>query len=267
MVQRTGFSGQTSDGGPRHRLGRFLGLVGALVAGFLLTILAGVATVFLLFDSAAETAGFIALFCVLTLTPAAGLWFTRNRYWRAVAFGLTGSCAITVYVLFVWVPWSTMNDQEREQATTRIIATGVPAFYLGDEADGYSWNDYYLTGDEVGFLYGRCHDSSESGEGGCTDWDITVDSEPTNVSRTGDFIAWCKRLDPVLDVPTVQLYDEVALFTGTTMVMIDVADGLDLERQVELAASIRALGESEPAQRLLPPTAAVMAYVERYCGG
>jgi hypothetical protein len=204
------------------------------------------------------------VFSALTLGPAAALWITHTLLWRSLAVCLTGSWAAVLVLVLVWHPWTTMSSEERDDATAAIVAADVPALYLGEEADGYGWNEYYLGEDGVDFLYGECHASPD--DEGCADqdWDIAVLSYRTDVLRGGDALAGCQRLDPVLGVLTVSVEDAVVLFTGGSQVTLTTASP-NLARQVALAGTLHSVGGPEQVTQLPPPNAVVLDYVERHC--
>ena len=252
-------------------MGSWLRMAAAGIAGIAGGALALVITGFLLFDSGAGDWGGFALFATLTLGPAALLWVTGGRYRRAGAVGLAVSCAV-IFVLLVWDPWSTMSDAEVERATAEVLESGHPAFYLGDAVAGYDLNSYYLGGDQANFFYGKCHPSSDDGEGGCSAWDVSVHNSWSQVTIGGDDIAGCVRLDPVASVPTVRLHDEmvgideVRLFTADSDVRIEFAAESSLKHKLAIVREVRQVGDSAPATSLPPPTPGILAYVEENCG-
>lgn len=172
----------------------------------------------------------------------------------------------------VWHPWDTMSDEEVERAKAEVLASGHPAFYLGDEVEGYPLNEYILRGDQAGFLYGECHPGPDVAEGGCTAWDILIYNEWRDVTIGGDAIAGCVRQDAVAGVPTVYLDheqsgsdDEVVLFTGDSLVTIGFAADSSLEEKLRIAREVRPVGAPEAATSLEPPAPRILSYVEKHC--
>jgi 8-oxo-dGTP diphosphatase len=264
------------DQGPqrarRVSLGSWLGMAVAGIAGITGGALALVVTGFLLFDSEAGDWGGLVLLAALALGPATLLWVTGGRYRRAGAVGLAASFVITVLVVFVWDPWSTMSDAEVERAKAEVLESGHPAYYLGDAVAGYDLNSYYLGDDQASFSYGSCHLGPEASEGGCIGWDVSIHNSWRQVTIGGDAIAGCVRLAPVAGVPTVHLYDDqlgidkVVLFTGRSEVNVEFGARPSLEDTLEVAREVRQVGESAPATSLPPPTPRILAYVEKNCG-
>ena len=250
--------------------GAWLGMASMAVLGVAGGALALIAAFAVGFGGAGEIVVF-AVFAGLTVIPATILWLIGNRHLRAGAIGLAAAFLILTYVVYVSHPWDTMNDEEVERAKADVLAAGHPAFYLGDEVDGYPLNDYFLDSDEVIFHYGECHPDPEQTEGGCVDWDVRVDTSWGDVTIGGDAIAGCVRQEPVAGVPTVYLHDEqlgsdeVALFTGDSQVTFDVEAQSSLEEKLQIARRVRQVGESEAATSLPPPTPHILAYVERHC--
>lgn len=254
----------------RPRWTALVGIFGLYFLGWALALLGAIATIYLLAESGAGMVGGFLLFSVFTAVPAVVLWRTRGRYLRSLAAGLASPWVLAL-CLVVWHPWSTMSSQEVERAIAEIRESGVPAFYLGDAAGGFEWNDYYLDNSQANFFYGKCRASDP--EWGCTDRDIDVFNEPTDVTLAGDFIAGCKRRSPIQGAAAVTLggyysdgpEDNIGLFTGSTLVVIRFADDrMGLAQKVALAATIRPIGAPR-ATTLPPPTESVRAYVDRYC--
>ena len=117
---------------------------------------------------------------------------------------------LSASVLVLWSPWATLSEGEVERAKSEALASGNPAFYLGDEVNGYPLNDYYLGPDQANFFYGECHDDpSTAGDPDpppCI-WDVEVYTWWTAVTIGGDAIAGCVRQAPVAGVPTAHLHD------------------------------------------------------------
>ena len=203
------------------------------------------------------------------LGPAAALWLTRNRYWRALAVGLSGFWVVAC-VLLVWDPWATMDAGEVEAAKAEARAFGHPTFYLSDRVDGHPLNGYLLAPDQANFRYGDCPDLLNGPDEPCR-WDVEIYNFWTDVTIGGDAIAGCTRQVPVAGVPTVYLHhevhisDQIVLFTGDTEVSIEVGGESSLKEKLRIAREVRPVGQSEAATSLPPPTPAILKYVERNC--
>ncbi len=212
------------------------------------------------------------LFSLFTAGTAAVIWVTSHSLLkRGLAAGVASAWLFTSSLVFVWHPWSTMSSDEVARATTEIRASGVPALYLGARVEGFDWNDYYLANDQVNIFYGECRESDP--EAGCTDWDIEVHNRRHSL-LAGDFIAGCKRLEPILGAPAVTLggfnldrpADNIGIFTEDTNVFIRFADDdMALEDKIALAKTLRPIGA--PRARTLPPPAdSLVADLGRLCG-
>lgn len=253
----------------RVRLGwsAWLGVGGLYLLGWVLAALGAAATLFLGFGPGL---GAFLLFSLFTVVPAVAIWrMNRSRYWRSLAAGMTNSWAFMLWLVFVWHPWSTMSSGEVDQATAEIRGSGVPAFYLGDQAGRFDWNDYHLDDSQVNFFYGECRASDP--EAGCTDWDIEVSNLRDTLA--GDFIAGCERLDPILGAPAVTLGgfnidrpgDNIGGFESTNVFIRFADDEIGLERKVALAETLRPIG-ADRATSLPTPSEARVADIERLCG-
>lgn len=252
---------------------RQLSMAGMFVLGVAGGAVALIATFYVGYAAYIQTdTPLLLAFAALTLAPALGMWFTKNRYLRGTAVGLAAAFFGVTYVVWVWHPWTTMDGEEIARAEAEAIASGKPAFYLGDEVDGYHLNAYHLAPDQANFLYGECHpDPEPPAEGGCTDWDVWINTSWRHLTIGGDAIAPCVRQEPVAGVPTVHLpdrlpeYDEVALFTGHSQVSISFAGEPSLEQKLRILRRVRPVGEFEAAASLPPPTPRIRAYVETHC--
>jgi hypothetical protein len=241
-------------------------LLGLLIAAF-----AALITSYVLYLSGADIGEQFVVFSVLTLGLALGLWLTRQRRWRGTAAGLASAWVFLVWLIFVWHPWDTMTREEVDRATAEIVASRFPALYLGDRAGEFDWNSYYLANSQVNLFYGECRASDV--EAGCTDWDVEVHNERTNVRIEGDFIAGCQRLEPILGAAAVTLggygldqpSDNIGIFTGPMLVVIRFADDdIGLDEKIAVAAMLRPVGAARP-RTLAPPTEPAQAYLERNC--
>jgi len=200
------------------------------------------------------------------------LWLSHDRYARGLAVGLSGFWV----GLFAWLlvtdpvagswrgPGMSAEDIATEKAS--ILAGDKPAFYLGEEAEGHDLEWVYpdMGGSAKGFTFGYGSDC-EVGDGGCVS-DIYV---RTFAPSRGYFRAYtsCTRVKPVLGVPAVALSDySLVLFTGNSMIVIsDIATENDSRGEMELAASLRPLGQSKAVTELPPPTAE-LGFVDQVCG-
>ncbi len=257
---------------PGMSYGAWLGMAGMAIIGVAAAGIAIVAAFFAAFGGAGTVAVY-AVFASLTAVPAIVLWLKGNRYLRASAAGLAASLlSASVYVLLS--PWATMGEGEVERAKAEALASGHPAFYLGDEVKGYPLNDYYLGSDQANFFYGECRQDPNTADDPdppvCT-WDIEVYTFWTDVTIGGDAIAGCVRQEPVAGVPTAHLHDamlgsnEVVLFTGKSQVTIAVEAKPSVEEQLEIAGKVRRVGDAEPAASLPPPRPSSLSYVEENC--
>jgi hypothetical protein len=201
----------------------------------------------------------------LVVVPAVALWWTHNRYWYSFAGGLVAPWAALMLFLFVEGDGGP-TAEELDRKADRIVASGTPAYYLGDNPRRNDLEDIYRNGDAgargvtVGYDF-HC----ERGDGGCTA-DISVD---TFSMSTQYLQAWeCKRLDPVLGVPAVRLDNEgLTLFTGHSMISIEDNESDDaVEGELDLAPMLRPLGDSGPVAALPAPDPAVLRAVEELCG-
>jgi hypothetical protein len=252
----------------RISVGSWLGITGMALVGIAGGALALVAAGFVTFGSGSDTAAFV-VFAGLTVIPSTMLWRNGNRYRRGTAIGLAVAFLSATFVVWGWHPWDTMSDEEVERAKAEVLASGHPAFYLGDEVEGYPLNEYFLGEGYADFRYGECHPVPNS-EGECVP-DIAIHNEWPDVRTGGDVIAGCVRQAAVAGVPTVHLEHEqlgfdnqVALFTGDSTVTIEVADS-SLEEKLRIAREVRPVGAREAATSLAPPTSVMLSYVEKHC--
>jgi hypothetical protein len=249
----------------------WLGYGGTYLLGLALAALAALSTSLMLHSSGVSVGGQFGVFSLLILAPVVGLWLTHTRSRRSAAAGLTSAWVVLAWLLFIWHPWDTMSRDEVDRATAEIIASGFPALYLGERAGPFDWNGYYLANSQVNFFYGKCRRSDV--DAGCTDWDIDVHNQRTDVRREGDFIAGCTRLDPIQGAAAITLggwgldrpEHNIGVFTGSTMVIIRFADDdIGLDMKVALAETLRPVGATR-ATTLAPPARPALAYVERNC--
>ena len=238
--------------------GAWLGMVGMAIVGVASAGFAVVAAFGAAYDGSSTLVVF-AVFAGLTVIPAAILWFIGNRYVRAGAVGLAVAfLSASLYVL--WSPWATMNEGEVERAKAEALASGNPAFYLGEEVDGYPLNDYYLGSDQANFFYGECHEDPDlAGERMRAHPHAYGTSRSTPRGRTSRSAGMrspgaCAR-PPWRESPRrtsaiVMLgVNEVVLFTGKSQVRIVVEAEPSVEEQLQLAGEVRQVGDTEAATR------------------
>jgi hypothetical protein len=252
--------------------GAWLGMLGMGIVGVAVAGIAVLAAFFVAYGGAGTLAVYV-VFAGLTVVPAILLWLPGNRYLRAGAVGLAAAF-LSASVLVLWSPWATLSEGEVERAKSEALASGNPAFYLGDEVNGYPLNDYYLGPDQANFFYGECHDDpSTAGDPDpppCI-WDVEVYTWWTAVTIGGDAIAGCVRQAPVAGVPTAHLHDqvlgsnEVVIFTGKSQVTIAVEAESSVEEQLEIARKVRRVGDAEPATSLASPRPNILAYFKYHC--
>jgi hypothetical protein len=234
------------------------------IVGVVVGMVAWLATIAYAYDREMSWVSYLGVFTLLALAPAIALWLTRNRYWRGFAAGMT-ACWVAG-LLLEWVDNQNAGDSPEEIARVmqEVIDSGVPAYYFGEDADGHglSWVD--SSGNQVQFNYG-CHDYRTGDESDC---------QPDAVSLTKPVFRWshsrdrCERLDPVLGVPTILLFNELTLFTGTSMVTIEAynVEDPDPALALTLAGTLRPVGQSETATSLPPPEPEVLAFLKKKCG-
>ena len=233
--------------------------------------LALVAAGYLTFGWGTDTVALV-VFAGLTMIPSTILWLSGNWYRRGTAIGLAVAFFTATFVVWGWHPWDTMSDKEVERAKAEVLASGHPAFYLGDEVEGYPLNEYDLHEGQATFLYGECHPSPDDAEGGCTAWDISIYNEWRDVTIGGDDLEGCVRQDSVAGVPTVYLAhepsgsdDEVVLFTGDSRVAIGFDADSIREEKLRIAREVRPVGAPEAATSLEPPDPRILSYLEKRC--
>lgn len=210
----------------RVRVGSWLGVGGMVIGGIGVGLLVFFIMVGLLIDSDVN-ASIVFCFCLLLMFGvAAALWWTHNRYWRALALGLTGFWVVLTLWLVVGALFGTqgMSSEDMDQEKASILASGKPAYYLGEEAEGHDLEWVYPNGEfgAEGFQFGygtKC----EGGDSGCSSY---IDVSTYSLSRG--------YLNP---------YSEAAL-----------------------ARKLRPLGQSKVVTALPPPTQAVWEIVEQRCG-
>ena len=214
----------------------------------------------------------LVIFSVLALGPAGALWLTHGLRRRGVAVGLTAGWVAGALLIW-WIPSGfSMSPEEIDRATAKILASGAPAYYLGDNADGHALSDLSEGPDgHFDFSYGPCRSSAGWGDdGGCSPAIQTHTAPLTqtmmqayNAQGTGP----CRRLEPVLDVPAAVLYGELTLFTGSSQVVLAYYDaGRDLGRELALARTMRPLEHPGSVKTLPPPSAEILAFVDKICG-
>ena len=109
--------------------------------------------------------------------------------------------------------------EELDRKAERIVASGTPAYYLGDNPRGNDLEDIYRNGDSGAHGVTVGYDFHCQGDVGCT-LDISVDT----LSISTEYLRGreCERLDPVLGVPAVRLDNgKLTLFTGHSMISLE----------------------------------------------
>lgn len=193
--------------------------------------------------------------------------------------------------------WGLTEDQGASpdaiaDAKAQILASGVPAYFVGDGANEHDLDDVQLddacyapenpgpvatdpgcdqrAGKQIAMFW---YDESceMGGEAGC--WpSISIQTGPLSwdLSDTP-----CRRLDPALGVPTAWL-DEggsldgpaVVLFTGSSLVAIvtdETQEDGDLDQALELARLLRPLDATSAVTSLPPPSPQLLAAVDEAC--
>jgi hypothetical protein len=163
-----------------------------------------------------------------------------------------------------------------EQTWSDVIG-GRPAFYLGDEVDGFAVTDVTDADGRILVQYGPCMDPDPNEE--CVRrpivttqpkglWDQAVDHIPDEASQDETV---CQRRAPILGVPAALLMGELTVFTGSSMVGLTyyqrVPEGYVPDRAMELrlVGKLRRVGQPAAAT-LPPPDADLVALLDRECG-
>lgn len=255
----------------RISVGSWLGMAGMAVVGIAGGALALVAVFLVLlgFEELTQTAAFV-VFAGLTMFPSTILWLKGNRYLRGTAVGLAIAFLSATFVVMVWHPWDTMSDEEVERAKAEVLASGHPAFYLGDEVEGFPLNIYELDVEQANFFYGDCRPAEDADPEAECIADISIHNWWSEPYVGGYAKGACVRQEAVAGVPTVHIdhresaTDAVVLFTGDSQVTIEVADS-SLEETLRIAREVRPVGAQEAATSLMPPTPDILSYVEKHC--
>lgn len=255
-------------------LGSGLGMAGMALVGVGVGALIFFSMVGVLMVSDVSGTGVLVVVGVLVLGVAVGLWLTHNRYWRGLALGLSGFWV----VLPLWLVVDTVFEnqdraEDREQQKAAILASGEPAYYLGEQAQGHDLDWVYANGDAGadGFTFGYGPSECGGEDSGCES-DINVHT----FSMSRDYFraySPCTRVKPVLGVPAATLPApasldiSLVLFTGNSMIMIQDLDTEDDQRgEMALVPKLRPLGQSRAATELPPPTPASLRFIDQVCG-
>jgi hypothetical protein len=264
------------DASTASRVGLGIMVLAGLVLGLLMSAAGLIWGQLILGFQSIDVTAVIVLGLIVLFPGVLGfaLWGRPVRPLRHLALGLCAGSGIALMALLAFGVWtgfdpSGMRRGEIDSALAEITSTHREAFYLGDEADG---KHLAVITDEYGVLYfnyGRCLDNSE---GGCNR-PLNVRSQPTNNWGSGGEVAEpCERLRPVLGVPAATMSGDLAVFTGSSIVIIGylkvVPNGYenDQPRQASLAPQLRAVGQSKAAKSLPPPDPDTQAFVDQHCG-
>jgi hypothetical protein len=246
-----------------------LGLAGMVAVGAVGAVPCLVIVMIVTADSSWVT---LVVFSVLALGPAIALWLTHGFRRRSFAVGLTAGWAAGALLIW-WIPSGfSMSPEEIEQATAKILASGAPAYYLGENADVHTLSDLSEGPDGYfDFSYGPCRSSAGWGDdGGCSPA-LQVDTSPLTQAMMQAFSTEgtgpCRRLEPVLGVPAAVFYGELTLFTGSSQVVHAYYDAhRDLHRELALARTMRPLSHPGEVKTLPAPSAEILAFVNNKCG-
>ena len=250
----------------------WLGVVTAWLAGVVCVMLVAFLVAAATYDSNTTEPGqpldgqgtILLVFTGLVVVPAVALWWTHNRYWYSFAGGLIAPwVALMFFFVFGDDGWPTAEELDRR--ADRLVASGTPAYYLGDNPRGNALVDIYRNGKSGAHDVTVEYDVHCQGENGCTA-DISVHTR----SISPQYLQGrrCERLDPMLGVPAVRLGNQsLTLFTGHSMISLsDNESDNALEGELELAPMLRAFGDSGPSAALPAPEPAVLRSVEELCG-
>ena len=279
------------NGSPSTRPASWLATAGLVFAGLATGLLAAVLALYLIFGG--SSGGAIVLFTLLTLVPAVALGLKGSRLARAYSSGLA-ACWIAAAgaLLLSFDQDQGATPEALDEAKAQILASGAPAYFVGDRADEHYLDDVYLddacfaptnpepvktdpgcqrrAGKQIAmFWYGESCEAG--GEAGC--WpSISIQTAPLSWNLSDGA---CRRLDPVLGVPTVWLDENgsldgpaIVLFTGSSLVAIvsdDTQEDGDLDQPLELARQLRPLSKSSAVTSLPPPSPDLLAAVEIAC--
>lgn len=246
----------------------WLGVLGMGLIGLVWGLIAAVVIAFV-FEGAGPDAMWrlIGVYSFLVLVPAGFACWAHDRHMYGLAGGMS-TCWLVV-VVFALHPWGdepAMSDREIDRETRRIVASGTPAYYVGDETGGQRLDEIYRDGEfgakGVSVGYGlHC----DGGDLGCSS-DVYV--RTLSMSRWYVDSYGCERLDPVLGVPAVKRTTDqtMILFTGRSLVSLEAwASESPLESELALARRLRPLGESEAVTTLPALTPSTLRYLDRHC--
>jgi len=252
---------------PWRALLSWLGVLGMGLVGIVWGLIACLITAFVLYGGGSDFAGF-GFITVLVLVPAAfACWaHDRHMYGLAGGMGMVWLAVVLAYALQTWLDEPAMSGEELDETTRQIVASGTPAYYVGDEAGGQGLDEIYRDGEfgakGVSIGYGlHCH----GGDLGCSS-DVYV--RTLSMSRWYVNSYGCERLEPVLGVPAVKRRTDqtVILFTGRSLVSLEAwASESPLESELAMARRLRPLGESEPVSTLPAPTPSTRRYLDTHC--
>ena len=251
---------------PWRALLSWLGVLGMGLIGLVWGLIAFVIVAAVMYGGGSHVA-WLGIFTVLVLGPAGFACWAHDRHMYGLAGGMAAFwLGLVAYWLSPWADGAAMSDKEIDGETRRIVASGTPAYYVGDETDGEDLDEIYRDGEfgakGVSVGYGlHCH----GGDLGCSS-DVYV--------RTLSMSSWyvdtygCERLDPVLGVPAVQRRTDqtMILFTGRSLVSLEAwASDSPLESELALARRLRPLGESEAVTTLPAPAPSTLSYLASHC--
>ncbi len=258
---------KTDEGARPAHVASWLGVAGTVVVGAGIGLLVFLTLVGVLIDSDVNATIVLWVCVLLMLGVAAALWRTHNRYWRGLAFGLSGFWLGLILWLMVAALFSSpgMSTEEMDEERASILASGKPAYYLGEEAEGHDLEWVYPNGDAgaEGYQFGygtKC----EGGDSGCNSY---IDVSTFSLARGYLNPYYCAPFESVLGVPAVTQDGTLVLFTGSSMIIIHELDTDDDHHgEVALARKLRPLGQTKVVTALPPPTPAVGKIIEQRCG-
>ncbi len=244
----------------------WLGVLGMGLIGLVWGVIAFMITGLFYYGADSDVAWFV-FFSFWVLVPSGFACWAHDRHMYGLAGGMAALwLGLTVYWLYPWADEPAMSDKAIDGETRRIIASGTPAYYVGDETDGDDLDEIYRDGEfgakGVSVGYGlHCH----GGDLGCSS-DVYI--RTLSMSRWYVDSYGCERLDPVLGVPAVKRKTDqtMILFTGRSLVSLEAwASDSPLESELALARRLRPLGESDAVTTLPAPMASTLRYLDRHC--
>jgi hypothetical protein len=258
-----------------------MGTGSMVLVGFLLGLLISAATLYLdlVFTFApGPSPGTVVVVGVLIVLVAGVAAFVLSRSptrpLRGLGVGLSAGAGVALVALVAggastgFDP-TRMTQTEINQELTKIGGTHREAYYLGSEADGERLAAITEMDGLLFFGYGRCLDNVE---GDC-DRPLEVTSQPTSTfGNRGEATRDCKRLRPILGVPSANLNGDPTIFTGSSIVTITYykKSGSNLVSRFGQAAALldqlRPVGAATAAKALPPPDTVLRAFLDRHCG-